>query len=206
MYLPSHFSENDPLALRGLIQEYPLGLIITPALSADLIPLEYIDGTPARLIGHIARANPLARVTPSSTVLVVFNGPSHYVSPHDYPSKLADPRVVPTYNYAMVQVKGIIKFTTDKEALLSLVTHLTTRHERTLNRTPWQVSDAPTDYIERMLAAIVGIEVEISDMIGKFKASQNRSDADRDGVRQARMATVGDAIAAWTVRPPHESK
>jgi transcriptional regulator len=208
MYLPTHFADNDPAELHRLIEQYPLGLLIdnTPTgVSADLIPLQLQAGNVRQLIGHIARANPLGKRLESREVLVVFNGPSHYVSPHYYPSKRLDPKVVPTWNYAMVQVRGQLSFIQDADAIREIVTTLTDRHERALAHTPWQVSDAPAEYIDKMLTAIIGIRIDISEMEGKFKASQNRSATDREGVLTARTQQVGPDLAAWTVRAPHST-
>ena len=143
-------------------------------------------GTPGRngtLQGHVARANPLWRsVAEGAEVLVVFRGADAYISPSSYPSKRTDGKVVPTWNYSVVHARGTIRFFDDEARLHALVSNLTDRFERDRPE-PWAVSDAPADYVRAMLRAIVGFEIEITELVGKFKASQNRSAEDRAGVR-----------------------
>jgi transcriptional regulator len=212
MYKPAHFVEHDPAQLHSLVETWPLGLLITQQsqlLCADPIPFLIQHNTQGEqwLVGHIAKANPIAKIPNHSDVLVVFSGPSHYVSPHWYPSKQNDPKVVPTYNYALVQVRGPLEFITEPPALLNIVTLLTNRFEDQASpqREPWKVSDAPSDYIDKMLAAIIGIRIPIRSFEGKFKASQNRSPTDREGVRVERIKQVGEALTRLSVREPTSS-
>ncbi len=114
-------------------------------------------------------------------MLLLFQGPQAYVSPNWYPSKFQHGKAVPTWNYAMVQVHGTLRAIEDAEWLRAFVTRLTERHEGG-RAVPWHVSDAPADYIDTMLKAIVGIEIEVTRVEGKFKLSQNRSAEDRTGV------------------------
>ena len=142
------------------------------------------------LRGHIARANPLWRLLESgASVLAIFLGTDHYVSPSWYPSKHEHGKAVPTWNYATVHVRGTIRFIDDPVWLRALVESLTDEHERH-NVHPWKVTDAPADYIAGMVRAIVGFEILVSAIEGKFKASQNRSAADRAGVAEA-LRTAG---------------
>ena len=191
MYLPSHFEEKRPEVLHELLRTHPLGLLVTQCgageLQANTLPF-VLDADPAgglgHLRGHVARANPLwheARGDVES--LVVFQGPQAYVSPSFYPSKAEHGKVVPTWNYVMVQARGRLLAIDDAAWVHAFVTRLTERHEATRAR-PWAVSDAPEDYIATMLRAIVGIEIELTSLTGKWKVSQNRSAADRAGVMQ----------------------
>ena len=184
MYLPKHFEQSDRGALFGLMRERPLATLVVPTPTgptADLIPLELADdeGTHGTLRGHVARANPLWRHA-GAEVLVVFQGPGAYISPGWYPSKHEHGKVVPTWNYAMVQARGVLRAVDDAPWLRSLVARLTDHHEATQS-TPWAVRDAPDDYVQQMLRAIVGIEIPVASLAGKWKVSQNRSAADREG-------------------------
>lgn len=177
MYQPSHFVERDRERLAALIREAPLATVIRAELTADLIPLE-LEGD--KLVGHVARANPLWHAS-GQPVLAVFHGVQAYISPSWYASKAEHGRVVPTWNYAMVQAHGTLRAIEDTAWLHAFVTRLTDRHESQRSQ-PWAVSDAPADYIDKTLKAIVGIEIELTRLEGKFKLSQNRSPDDRAGV------------------------
>jgi transcriptional regulator len=180
MYQPAHFVERDPAVLAELIRAAPLATLIRGGaeLSADAIPLE-LDGD--RLLGHVARANPLWREADGQPVLAVFHGVQAYITPSWYASKAADGRVVPTWNYAMVQAHGTLRAIEDTAWLEAFVTRLTDRHEAPLPA-PWKVGDAPGDYVQKLLKAIVGIEIAVTRLEGKFKLSQNRPPEDRAGV------------------------
>ena len=207
MYLPAHFEESRTEVLHELVRSHPLGLMTTldsgGALQADSIPF-VLDadadaaGGAGILRGHVARANPVWReVRTDIESLVVFQGPHGYVSPGWYPSKLEHGKAVPTWNYVTVQARGTLRAIEDPEWLRALVTRLTQRHEAGQAR-PWAVTDAPPDYIDAMLRAIVGIEITLTSLVGKWKVSQNRSAADRDGVVQA-LRGAGDSAAAPTL-------
>lgn len=186
MYLPAHFAQQDPQALASLMRDHPLAMLVTQGadgLTADHLPLEF-DAVTRTLRGHVARANPLWRHADGQAVLAVFRGPEAYVSPSWYPSKAATHKVVPTWNYAVVHAHGPLRAVDDSAWLRALVGRLTDRHEAPLS-TPWAVDDAPADYVQQMLRAIVGIEIAVERLIGKWKVSQNRSDADREGVAAA---------------------
>jgi transcriptional regulator len=193
MYNPEHFRELRPAALRAFIARHPLGMLIAQGpdgLTAELAPMQLIapGEAPGVLRGHLARANPLWRaLQPGTPVLTLFRGAVHYVSPSWYPAKREHGRVVPTWNYAVVQARGAIRFLEDPHWLAALVEALTDEHEHT-RAAPWRVGDAPPEYVAGMLRAIVGFEIELSALEGKFKASQNRSAADRAGVREGLRA------------------
>ncbi|MGA2860972.1 MAG: FMN-binding negative transcriptional regulator [Steroidobacteraceae bacterium] len=193
MYVPEHFRETRIEVLRAFVERHSFGTLVavTPeGITANHIPMQLLSGSdgPGLLRGHIARANPLWRLLePGASVLAVFIGPDHYVSPSWYPSKHEHGEAVPTWNYATVHVKGHIRFIDDPGWLRTLVESLTDEHERqSVNR--WRITDAPADYIAAMLRAIVGFEIQVSAIEGKFKGSQNRSAADRAGVAEALRA------------------
>ena len=202
MYLPSHFEESRTEVLHDAIRAHPLGTLVTldgaGALQANPLPFLIEPGVSARgvLRGHVARANPLWRETRGDVdSLVVFQGAQSYVSPGWYPSKAEHGKVVPTWNYVVVQARGRLRAIDDAAWVRALVTRLTARFEAAM-RKPWSVNDAPADYLEQMLRAIVGIEIEIASLVGKWKVSQNRSAADRAGVVAGLSALDDDAAAA----------
>ncbi len=210
MYLPAHFDEKRLDVLHALVRRHPFGLLVTQTAdgpSANGIPF-ILDADGAAgfgtLRGHVARANPVWREAATDVPsLVVFQGPDAYVSPSWYPSKAEHGKVVPTWNYVMVQARGPLRAIDDPAWLLQLVTRLTERHE-TPRSAPWAVSDAPADYVQTMLRAIVGIELELTSLSGKWKVTQNRPAADRAGVVDG-LKRVGDdaamALAAQVERP-----
>ena len=184
MYQPAHFVEQDPQTLLALMKAHPLATLVRGGaeLAADILPLEVERvGEGWRITGHVARANPLWREADGQPVLALFQGPQGYVSPNWYPSKAQHGKAVPTWNYTMVQVHGTLRAIDDAPWLRAFVTRLTERHEGG-RAAPWHVTDAPADFIDTMLKAIVGIEIEVTRVEGKFKLSQNRSAEDRTGV------------------------
>jgi len=187
MYQPEHFREDRREVLHAFIRRHPLGALVSmgaAGLTADHIPMELVarDGSDGVLRGHLARANPLWRSVPAeASVLVIFGGADRYVTPSWYATKHETGRVVPTWNYAVVHAHGRLRFIDDPAWLHGLVSGLTDAHEARLT-TPWKVTDAPDDYVAQMVSAIVGFEIEIDHLTGKFKASQNRNAADREGV------------------------
>jgi transcriptional regulator len=188
MYLPKHFEETRAEVLHELIRAQPLGLLVTlndAGLQANPVPF-LLDpdpaGGPGILRAHVARANPLWRDTRTEVeALVVFQGPQAYVSPGWYPSKAEHGKVVPTWNYVTVQARGTLRAIDDAAWVHAFVTRLTTAHEA-VQAKPWAVTDAPPDFVDTMTRAIVGIEITLSALTGKWKVSQNRSAADRAGV------------------------
>lgn len=190
MYLPPHFEETRLPVLHQLMRDAPLAVVVTltPAgLTANHIPLELDPdaGPYGTLFGHVARGNPMWR-EPASEVeaLAIFQGPQSYISPSWYASKQEHGRVVPTWNYMVVHASGPLRIIDDTVWLRALVERLTQRHEERQPQ-PWQVSDAPAEFIEKQLTAIVGIELPIRKLEGKWKVSQNRPAADRDRVAAA---------------------
>ena len=184
MYQPAHFVERDPQTLLALMKAHPLATLVRAGteLAADVLPIEVERvGDAWRVTAHVARANPLWREADGQPVLLVFQGPQAYVSPNWYPGKFQHGKAVPTWNYAMVQVHGTLRVRDDAEWVRGMVTQLTERHEGG-RPVPWHVSDAPADFIDATLRAIVGIEIEVTRVGGKFKLSQNRDAADRTGV------------------------
>ncbi len=184
MYAPDPFAVTDPAELDAMLAAGRLGVLVTngpEGLFASHLPFLHETGA-GRLIGHLARANPHPlRAPDGGQALVIFQGAEAYVSPGWYPSKAEHGRVVPTWNYEAVHVRGRLSWFHDPARLLDVVTRLTDANEAGLSH-PWAVSDAPADHIERLIGAIVGVQIEIEQVSGKRKLSQNRSSADRAGV------------------------
>ncbi len=195
MYQPPHFRETDITALFGHIRANPLGLLISTRAAgaiADPVPFVLADeGDKGILRAHLARANPqLAALRDNPAALVVFQGVDRYVTPSWYPQKAIDRKVVPTWNYAIVEARGTARLIEDTDWLMAQIGALTDAHEAKRER-PWSVADAPSAYIASQLRGIVGVEIVIEAIEGKFKASQNRPVADRAGVA-AGLAADGD--------------
>lgn len=185
MYVPPHFAEPQPEELHRIIREHPLGVLITHdangTLDANHIPFEF-DPTVGRyglLRGHIARANDLWKTCPTgSKVLVVFRGVDAYISPNWYPSKHETHRQVPTWNYEVVHAHGVMTIRDDERFMRGQAARLTMKQE-SAEPQPWRMGEAPPDYIDMMLKNIVGIEIDITSLIGKSKLSQNKDARDR---------------------------
>jgi transcriptional regulator len=199
MYLPKHFEQPDTDAVAQLLAAHPLATLAWPTAAgpeAERLPLLWDrspgDGAHGTLRGHVARANPVWREAAGQPVLAVFRGPQAYVTPSWYPSKAANAKVVPTWNYAVVHLRGRLHAVEDAPWLRALVGRLTDTHEASFAHR-WQVSDAPEDYIAQMLRAIVGIEIVVEAVQGKWKMSQNRSAADRAGVAAGLESITSDA-------------
>lgn len=198
MYRLPAFAEDEAARLDALIVAHPLGLLVTsgPAgLMANPIPflLERRGGGPW-LVAHLARANPqLAEIEAAPQVLVVFQPGNAYVTPSWYASKAEHGRVVPTWNFAMVQARGRATLRRDEAFLHAQIAALTAQQERA-RPAPWAVSDAPEAFVAMQMRAIVGLEIEVSSLEGKLKLSQNRTDADREGVRTG-MISEGEPLA-----------
>lgn len=189
MYVPDAFQENRVEVLHDLIRTYPFGTLITlndEGLQANHIPFE-LEFTPepfGTLYAHVARANPVWRdLHRNNETLVIFQGPHAYISPSWYVTKNQTGMVVPTWNYAVVHAHGHSEAIEDPVWLRTFVEKLTKTHEQK-RAEPWNVSDAPADYIEKQLGSIVGLKVTISRLIGKWKLSQNRPQHDRVNVIQ----------------------
>ena len=187
MYVPKANVETRVEVLHALIRAHPLGTWTSfdgDDLVTNHVPfrLEADRGPHGTLVGHVARANPIWSASLSMVRSVVsFQGPQAYVTPTWYPSKHEHGKTVPTWNYAVVHVRGVPTFIHDRDWLHAQVSLLTDTHEAA-EAHPWAVKDAPADYVERQLNAIVGVEIPIEVLIGKWKASQNRPSADRAGV------------------------
>lgn len=193
MYVPNHFKEDRVAELHAAIRRIGIGTLITQGadgMEASHIPM-LIDPEPAphgTLRGHIARGNgQWKRATAGGEALVTFLGPDAYTTPNWFPSKRETGKVVPTWNYIAIHASGPLRFFEDKAPLLDIVTRLTDLHEGR-RAAPWAVTDAPPDYIETMLKAIVGFELPIARLEGKWKLSQNKPAADVAGVRDGLAA------------------
>jgi transcriptional regulator len=199
MYTPAAFVEDDPDAIAAFLVEHPMAQLVTmteDGLVATPLPMLYepaADG-PGSLVGHVARANRQWADTLSAVeALAIFTGANGYVSPNWYPAKAEHGKVVPTWNYETVHVRGVFVVHDDAEWKRALVTRLTQRHESQFD-VPWAVDDAPPDYINAMLKAIVGIELRVTSIQGKRKLSQNRSPEDIAGTISG-LSAVGGASA-----------
>jgi transcriptional regulator len=212
MYVPKHFEETRVEVLHELIRAYPFGVLVTltaGGLDANHIPFE-VDSDPSpfgTLRGHVARANPVWReTTPGAEALVIFQGPDTYVSPRWYPTKTETGKVVPTWNYVVVHAHGAPRFIDDRVWLRAFVEMLTDRHEARRPE-PWKVTDAPADYIDKQVGAIIGLEIPIARLIGKWKVSQNRPSHDRAGVVAGLLQEAprsAAAMADWVRRSKSE--
>lgn len=186
-YLPPHFEEADPAMLHALLRAHPLATWIVQhqgELLVNHIPflLDAERGAHGTLVGHVARANPVWQaLAQGASSVAVFTGPQAYVSPNWYPSKHAHGKAVPTWNYATVHAHGVPQAFEDPARVLEVVTRLTQTHEAG-QALPWQVADAPADFVASLLKVIVGIEIPVRRWVGKWKVSQNRPGADQQGV------------------------
>jgi transcriptional regulator len=189
MYQPPHFVETRPDVLHALIRAHPLGLLVSNGMDGPIAnPLPFLldadVGPHGRLRAHLAKANPQWRSISENTempVLVIFQGADSYVTPSWYETKRETGKVVPTWNYAVVQVRGRARIVDDKEWLAGQIAELTATHEAP-RAEPWQVTDAPAPFIEAQIKGIIGLEIDITEISGKWKVSQNRPVADRVGV------------------------
>lgn len=179
MYQPAHFEQPSVEAMHELMRQHPLATLVTldsNGINANHIPLHFAD-TPSRfgvLRGHVARANPLWRdLNQEVDVLAIFHGPEAYISPSWYATKQETGKVVPTWNYAVVHAYGCLR-AIDDAAWLRAQLEAFTDHNEAVFPEPWQVADAPADFTEKLLEMIVGIELEISRLSGKWKVSQNQ--------------------------------
>jgi transcriptional regulator len=187
MHIPEHFQETRPDILHALIRQRAMGTLVTlgPAgIEANHLPFVFnaAQGPHGTLQCHVARANPVWREAGADPqALVIFQGPDAYVSPSWYLSKRDTHRAVPTWNYVVVHAYGRPRVIQDPAWLRAHLEQLTRRHESG-REAPWRMSDAPADFLERMINAVVGIEIPVSRLLGKRKLSQNRPAADQAGV------------------------
>jgi transcriptional regulator len=205
MYVPKHFREDRVTVLHEAIRAFPFATLVTHAdgeFLASHVPV-LIDPEPlpfGSIICHVAKANPQWRVPPGTQALAIFMGPHAYISPGWYATKRITGKVVPTWDYIAVHARGPMRAFRDPERLRAVVTRLTETHEAG-SLAPWAVTDAPAGYVDAQLRAIVGIEIPIVRLEGKWKLSQNRPEADRVGVVDGLRATLraGDAATADAV-------
>lgn len=198
------FCEDRLDALHGAIRELAFGMLVTQVagqFTTSYLPFE-IDparGRHGTLVGHLARYNPQSQISDGGVqAMTVFQGPHGYISPSWYPGKQTDPRQAPTWDYLVVEARGTLVTFEDDVQLLALLNRLTEHHEA--GREPaWQVADAPADYVRHEMRHIIGIELRIESLIGRYKLSQNRNNEDREG------ACAGLA-AAPTEREHHLAK
>jgi transcriptional regulator len=192
MYIPKHFAEEDVAEMHALMRARPLATLVShgaDGLNANHIPLLLVDG---KLQGHVARANPLWQAgNVAGEVLVVFQGDDSYISPSGYATKAEHGKVVPTWNYAAVHAYGELRVIDDPHWIFAQISALTAANEAAL---PWAVTDAPADYIEKMLGAIVGIEISITRLLGKWKVSQNQPAVNQASLIAA-LEKAGDPMA-----------
>lgn len=196
MYTPATFREERLDVLHGLIDAHPLGALVRhgkDGLCADHLPFEIAAPTPDAPFGilraHVARANPVWRAADADDdCMVIFQGPHAYITPAWYLEKQRSGKEVPTFNYAVVHAHGPLRAIDDAAWLLGLLERLTARHEAD-QAAPWRVSDAPAGYIDKLLKAIVGIEIPLTRITGKWKLGQNRTQEDQ--ATMARELTAG---------------
>ena len=199
MYRPPAFAEDGIAALHAFVQTYPLGLLITSGpggLSVNPIPFQLaFNGDREVLRGHLARANPQLAELGAADCLIVFQGPHAYVSPSWYATKAETGKVVPTWNYMIVEAHGRARLIDDPLWLRAQIAALTEGQEASFPDS-WTVDDAPADFITGQIKGIVGVEIAVDRLFGKWKLSQNRSEADRAGVIEGLTAQGHTALAA----------
>jgi transcriptional regulator len=204
MYIPEKFKESRQDVLHAFMRAHPLATVVVSdaaGLCADHVPLSLCaDGPRGELLGHVARANPLWKKAGANGIdcLVVFQGLQGYVSPNWYVSKADGGKVVPTWNYEAVHAQGRLHAIDDADWLRRFLTELTAEHEAG-QPAPWQLGDAPDDYIAGMLKALVGLRIDIVGLVGKAKLSQNQPPENRASVVEALRAR-GDAASAEMAR------
>ena len=187
MYIPKHFQQDDIDVLKKLINEYPLATIVINGhngLNASHIPF-YLNADSSGktlLQGHIAKANSLwQECEDDAQVICIFHGPQTYISPNWYETKKEHGKVVPTWNYISVHAHGTLRLIHDANWKLAQINHLT-RQSESEQTVPWSVSDAPPEFIEKLLPAIVGIEIAVEKLEGQWKLSQNQPEKNQSGV------------------------
>jgi len=201
MYQPPQFREDRKEVMHELMRLHPFATLISIKdgdICADHLPLLVHSEVPKYGIvrGHIAKGNTLwGSRTGATSALAIFQGPQAYITPSWYPSKKEHGKVVPTWNYAVVHARGEMRFIDDRDWLAAHLIELVERHERH-RPAPWKISDAPEDYIERQLKGIVGLELEVTSLEGKWKVSQNKDATDRKGVQHGLLLEPGKDAAA----------
>jgi transcriptional regulator len=201
MYLPKQFEETRTAVLHGFIRERCFGTLValtSGGLNVDHLPflLDETRGALGTLKGHVARANPIVKAALADVdAVVIFSGPDHYITPSWYATKKETGRVVPTWNYVVVHAYGRPRFVDDEQWLRQHVEQSTQHHESQRD-TPWYVSDAPEDYVHKLVGSIVGVEIPISRLSGKWKLGQNRPNADRQGMIDGLLEENGSQAEA----------
>ncbi|MCU6434080.1 FMN-binding negative transcriptional regulator [Undibacterium sp. Jales W-56] len=205
MYVPNHFDESRTEVLHDLIKQHPFGMLVThgaSGLDANHIPFELNpqQGEMGVLNAHVARANPVWKdVSDGDEVLVVFRAADAYISPNWYPSKHEFHKQVPTWNYMLAHAYGRITIRDDERFVRGVVARLTRTHEAS-QPAPWKMTDSSKEDIDTMLKAIVGLEIEITRLVGKSKLSQNKEVRDIRGAGETLKAQgdrmIGDAMLA----------
>ena len=211
MYNPSHFHITDSAVLQDLIRQHPLGCLVAQTadgLDANHLPFELLqdeDGQ-LRLLAHVARANPLwQQLSSGNAVLVIFKAQDGYISPNWYPSKHETHEQVPTWNYQVVHAHGTIQIRDDEKFVRGVVGRLTRTHESRASDlpgntfAPWKMSDAAAPYLQKMLGAIVGLEISVQRLEGKFKLSQNKQAADRVALAET-LSQMGQKDMAQAIQ------
>jgi transcriptional regulator len=199
MYVPAHFAQTDTAELHQLITAHPFGVLVSHTaggLDANHLPchLDPAQGDLGTLHVHVARANPLWReLADGDTVLVVFSAGDAYISPSWYPSKHEAHRQVPSWNYMVAHAHGRVTIRDDERYVRGVVARLTRTHEAAEEK-PWKMSDAPAEFTDTLLQAIVGIEIEITRLEGKRKLSQNKEVRDIVGAGNALLARGHEAV------------
>jgi transcriptional regulator len=203
MYQPPHHAETRTEVVHALIRAHPLGLLVSNGADGPIAnPLPFLldadIGPHGRLRAHLSKANQQWRQIaehPEEPVLVVFQGVNTYITPSWYATKRETGKVVPTWNYAIVQAQGRARIIDDRDWLAGQINELTGTHEAGRDQ-PWHVSDAPEPFIEAQIKGIIGLEIDIVSLTGKWKVSQNRPVADREGVVLGLNAERTDAPSA----------
>ena len=198
MYIPPHFQEVSSVEIAAIIEAAPLACIVAQTaqgLIANHIPL--LRAPDGSLIGHVALANDMHRlIADGQEVLAIFRGEDGFVSPNFYPSKAEHHRHVPTWNYQVVHARGTIRFQHDDHAKRAAVGLLTRSHERRVNGAQaWRMADAPADYMQQMLGAIVAFRITVTEWLAKSKLSQNRDARDNQGTIDGLRASGQTALA-----------
>ena len=213
MYIPEHFNEPRLDVLHDLMLHNPFGMLVThtaAGLDANHLPfhLKPGAGTHGVLQAHVSRVNPVWQaLSDGDEVMVVFRAADAYISPNWYPSKHEAHKQVPTWNYQVVHAHGTVSLHDDERYVRALVAQLTRTHEAAQPE-PWKMTDAPKDYISDMLNAIVGVEIAITRLEGKFKLGQNKEARDiqsaAQGVKASGKPVMGEAMLSAIGQPQHE--
>ena len=201
MYVSKHHAQPDLVEAQNLIEAYPLGAWVAPSdegLVANHVPflLDRSRGKFGTLLGHVSRANPVwTQLLASNHSVVMFQGPQSYITPGWYPGKQEHGKVVPTWNYAVAHAHGVARAIDDESWLRDMLVRLTAAHESSRQQ-PWKLTDAPAGFIDKLLRAVVGIEIPIERLVGKLKASQDEALQDRLGTVAGLVAEGTDNAAA----------